>query len=230
MIEIITSKLLSDVGVVHGFAVGADFSKKEGFEALQKQLGTQTPMFKIKQVHGNAFGVTSEMTPVAWTETTTVEADALIGDAPGCIGVVTADCVPILLYCKNSGLTAAIHAGWKGLKAGVVNSTVKAMFQKGAMPGSILCAIGPCICFDCYDVGEDVANLFPESSEPIPGAEGQYFLDLAQAAEVSLIATGLSTARMERMDICTSCSDRGLYSYRKSHGDCGRQYSFICKE
>ena len=230
MLEIITSKLLSDAGVTHGFVAGADFSKKEGFEALQSELKTDAPIYKIKQVHGAVTSTTSEMTPVAWTDAANVEADALIGDTAGYIGVVTADCVPILLYCKETHLTAAIHAGWKGLHKGVVRDTVKKMFHRGATSSSILCAIGPCICFDCYDVGDDVANLFPESSEPIPGAEGQYFLDLAQAVEVSLIGTGLSTARIERLDICTSCSDRELYSYRKSGGDCGRQYSYICKK
>lgn len=230
MVDIVTSKILFDAGVTHGFTTGTDFSTPAGFEALQRQLNTDVPMYKVKQVHGATVCITSEMTPVEWTAPATAEADALIADSTACIGVVTADCVPVLLYCKETGQTAAIHAGWKGINKGVVRNTVRTMFHNGATATSILCAIGPCICFDCYDVGDDVARLFPESSEPIPGAEGQYFLDLAQAVEVSLIGAGLSSARMERLDICTSCSDRELFSYRRSKGDCGRQYSFICRK
>ncbi|MBN2525947.1 MAG: polyphenol oxidase family protein [Deltaproteobacteria bacterium] len=230
MVEIIKSKILSDAGVVHGFTEGIDFSSEEGFDALQRTLDTSVPMFKVMQVHGNTVCLTSEMSPLPWSEPAKEEADALIGDSAGCVGVVTADCAPILLYCQQTGMTAAIHAGWKGLKKGIVGSTVKAMFQKGATATSILCAIGPCICFNCYDVGEDVASLFPESSDPIAGAEGHYLLDLAQAVEVSLIGTGLSTARIERIDICTKCGSHDLYSYRKSGGDCGRQYAFICRD
>jgi polyphenol oxidase len=230
MIELITSKLLSDAGVVHGFTASDDFTTPEAFLTLEKQLGITTPMFKVVQVHESTVATTSEMTAVDFSASGNVEADAIIADTAACIGVVTADCVPILLYCRETGLTAAIHAGWKGLNRGVVRNTVRAMFHKGANAKSIVGAIGPCICFDCYDVGEDVANLFPESSEPIPGAEGQYFLDLAQAVEVSLIGTGLSTSTVERLDVCTSCSDRGLHSYRKSKGNCGRQYAFICRK
>jgi YfiH family protein len=219
MIEIITSKLLSEAGILHGFTGSDDFATPQAFSALQQQMNITAPMFKVTQVHGSTVVITSEMTAVDF-----------IADTAACIGVVTADCVPILLYCRETGLTAAIHAGWKGLSRGVVRNTVRTMFHRGATAKSILCVIGPCICFDCYDVGEDVASLFPESSEPIPGAEGQYFLDLAQAVEVSLIGTGLSTATIERTGICTSCSDRGLHSYRKSKGDCGRQYAFICRK
>ena len=230
MIEMITSKLLADAGVSHGFTASGDFSAPEAFVSLQQQLNTVLPMYKVIQVHDSTVSLTSEMTAVEFSSPGNLEADAMIADTPGMIGVVTADCVPLLLFCRETGLTAAIHAGWKGLHRGVVRNTVRTMFHKGATAKSILCAIGPCICFNCYDVGDDVASLFPESSEPIPGAEGQYFLDLAQAAEVSLIGTGLSTATIERLDVCTSCSDRGLHSYRKSKGDCGRQYAFICRE
>ncbi len=230
MIELITSKRLSEAGILHGFTGSDDFTTPQAFSALQQQMNITAPMFKVTQVHGSTVVITSEMTAVDFAAPGNQEADAIIADTAACIGVVTADCVPILLYCRETGLTAAIHAGWKGLSRGVVRNTVRTMFHRGATAKSILCVIGPCICFDCYDVGEDVASLFPESSEPIPGAEGQYFLDLAQAVEVSLIGTGLSTATIERMGICTSCSERGLHSYRKSKGDCGRQYAFICRK
>lgn len=221
--------MLTDAGICHGFTLGEDFSTAAGFAALQQKLTFKGPIYKIKQVHGKTVCVTSEMTAVEWTVPATEEADAIIADSNGCVGIVTADCVPILIVCQESGLAAAIHAGWRGLKAGVVQNTVKAMLQRGASISSMICAIGPCICLNCYEVSQDVADCFPESSDPIKGSDGLFLLDLALAAEVSLIGVGLSSTRIDKLNVCTSCGDSALYSHRKSGGDCGRQYAFICK-
>ncbi|MBN2341721.1 MAG: polyphenol oxidase family protein [Deltaproteobacteria bacterium] len=229
MVDILKSVMLTEAGVVHGFTTGTDFSTAAGFSALKETLQPTQPIYKMKQVHGNKVLVTSEMPPSEWTEAAELEGDAVIADTAAVAGVVTADCVPILVSCKQSGLVAAVHAGWRGLKAGIVRQTIKAMMHRGASIGGMVCAIGPCICLNCYEVSKDVADLFPESSDPIKGSKDKYLLDLALAAEVSLIGVGLSSVQIDKLEICTSCGTEALFSYRKSGGDCGRQYAFICK-
>lgn len=79
------------------------------------------------------------------------------------IGVSTADCVPVLLVDSDAGVIGAVHAGWRGAAGGVVENAIAAMISIGAVPSRIKAAMGPCICVDCFEVGEEVAEQFPES-------------------------------------------------------------------
>lgn len=196
---------------------------------MKSALDVDVPVYKVNQVHGARVCSTSSLSPVDWDAPGQEEADALIAEDKGCVGVVTADCVPLLIGCTQTGLVAAVHAGWRGLKSGVVRNTIKAMQRLGSTPLSMVAAIGPCICLNCYEVSSDVANCFPESSDPVKGKPDNYLLDLALATEVSLIGAGLSSTGIDKLEECTCCSGKSLFSYRKSGGDCGRQYSFICR-
>ncbi|HVG09213.1 MAG TPA: polyphenol oxidase family protein [Thermoanaerobaculia bacterium] len=141
------------------------------------------------------------------------EGDALFGDAPDlALSVVTADCVPVLL-AGPKGL-AAVHAGWRGLVGGVIPAALEKL--GGADTAWIGPAIGPC----CYEVGEEVAEQFPEETV-IPGPKPH--LDLVAAARLQL----KDVEEIRAVGICTRCAADRLYSYRREGKGVGRNVAFI---
>lgn len=141
------------------------------------------------------------------------EGDALLGDAPDlALSVVTADCVPVLLAGPN-GL-AAVHAGWRGLVGGVIPAALEKLGN--ADVAWIGPTIGPC----CYEVGEEVAEQFPEEAV-VPGPKPH--LDLIAAARLQLKDVG----DVRTVEICTRCAADRLYSYRREGKGVGRNVAFI---
>ncbi|MCK9522263.1 MAG: polyphenol oxidase family protein [Proteobacteria bacterium] len=239
----VQSKMLCEAGFpLHGFAVSGDY-RFDGpapqddvvaqYRALRAALDTPWPLLRLQQVHGD--GVVDAKTALAalgqddgWTSRPSLEGDALLSTgAEAVLGVLTADCLPILVACTDTGHVAAIHAGWRGLAAGVVRRTIRQLTAAGSAIDAMRCAIGPGICYHCYEVGDDLADKFPESVDPIGKNTGAWLLDLPNAAEVSLIGAGLSTVQIERLDICTVCAPEGLHSHRRDGDKSGRQLSFI---
>ncbi len=214
------------------YGVGDEAEKvKKNLQLLKASLSTTLPLLRVKQVHGDQVVEASLLTldeGESWTLPPDLEADGIVGDeAHGVLAVQTADCVPLLLADPNTGIVAAVHAGWRGTKKGVVRNGVRAMGSKGASTGAMVAAIGPCICMSCYEVGEDVARHFPESSDPVKGKPGKFLLDLGLAVEVSLIAAGLTSNHIERIDACTACRQEALFSHRGSDESTGRILGFI---
>jgi YfiH family protein len=141
------------------------------------------------------------------------EADALVTRAPGTsVGVLTADCVPVLL--KGDGVVGAAHAGWRGLVAGVLERALE------AMEGATVAYIGPAIKGCCYEVGEEVIEAFRERDLPVAASD---HVDPPAAAAVVLERSGV--ARVVRSSGCTHC-DETFFSYRRD-GSTGRQGAFI---
>jgi hypothetical protein len=144
------------------------------------------------------------------------QADGLWTDEPGVpLLVMSADCLPIVLVrTHGTRAIAVLHAGWKGLLAGIVAEGVKAV-GRGAIAAAIGPAIGPC----CYEVGEEVAAPYRErfGDDVMHGRN----LDLWTSAERALRAAGV--VRVERFDRCTSCEPDTFFSHRRDNGDTGRQ-------
>jgi YfiH family protein len=152
------------------------------------------------------------------------EGDALYTEETGlALSVVTADCVPVLI-AGPEGL-AAVHAGWRGIAAGVIPATLEKMKgDRGAATAWIGPAIGRC----CYEVGEDVADQVVASSNPeiaIPGPNGKPHLDLQAAARFQLEAAGVGQVFV--LDRCTRCDEEKLWSYRREGRAAGRNMAFI---
>ena len=111
----------------------------------------------LNQVHGNKFHYISKHSKLH----NKLEGDALITDKRNLpIAVLTADCVPILIYDKNREMIAAIHAGWKGGYKGIIKKVIKFMIKKGCSSKNIIAAIGPCISVNSYQVKEDFIKRF----------------------------------------------------------------------
>jgi YfiH family protein len=109
----------------------------------------------VKQVHGTVIVTVRE----AWPPGTGQEADGMVTAIPGlALGVITADCAPVLLCDATAGVIGAVHAGWRGAVAGVLEQAVTAMTALGASPAAIAAVVGPCIGPDAYEVGPDLRD------------------------------------------------------------------------
>jgi YfiH family protein len=143
--------------------------------------------------------------------------DGLWSDEPGrAMLLLTADCIPIALARENREAPALgiLHAGWRGLLAGIVGNGVRALGAR-----DVVAAVGPSIGPCCYDVGEEVATPFREAFGDDVVRDGK--LDLWTSAERALRAAGC--ARVDRFDICTSCNADRFFSHRRDEGRTGRQ-------
>jgi YfiH family protein len=145
------------------------------------------------------------------------QADGLWTDEPGLpILAMSADCLPIALARTDTSkpALAVLHAGWKGLLAGVVEEGARALGDH-ELAAAIGPAIGPC----CYEVGEEVAAPYRERFGDDVMSERR--LDLWTSAERALRAAGVE--RIHRVDRCTSCEPEAFFSHRRDHGRTGRQ-------
>jgi YfiH family protein len=143
--------------------------------------------------------------------------DGLWSDAPGrAMLLLTADCLPIALVRADERppAVAILHAGWRGLLAGIAATGVRALGGHG-VAAAIGPGIGPC----CYEVGEEVATPFREAFGDDVVQEGR--LDLWTSAERALRAAGVG--RVDRYDLCTSCDPGRFFSHRRDQGHTGRQ-------
>jgi len=146
--------------------------------------------------------------------------DALLEQTPGAVvAVKTADCVPILLVDPTHRAVAAVHAGWRGIVAGIAQHAVAALSaQFGSRAGDLHAAIGPAIGACCYEVGAEVAAQF--------GRTGRAHIDLAESVRRQLETAGVGPQRTYLSGLCTSCRFEEFYSYRRDREAAGRMHSF----
>ncbi|MEO5577607.1 MAG: peptidoglycan editing factor PgeF [Sphingomicrobium sp.] len=167
-----------------------------------------------------------------WPDDDRPPADALVTDRPGTLlGILTADCSPILLADRDAGVIGAAHAGWRGAAAGVAESTIAAMEQLGARRDRIAAAVGPCIAQRNYEVDHDFAERLGEENERFftDGPAGKPHFDLESFVVASLAAAGVT--RIEALGLDTYANPMRFFSYRRAthnkEPDYGRQLSLI---
>ena len=179
----------------------------------------------VVQVHG-AKVVSTERLARA---TSPVEADSLVTTSRGAVAAVrTADCVPILLVAEAARpWAAAVHAGWRGLLAGVLEATVAVATEAGHSGDRLFAALGPAIGACCYGVGPELAARFEDLGHSILGERGRPRLDLRAVARTVLVREGLSPERIQLCGPCTCCRSDLYHSYRRCPSDDGRQLSWI---
>ncbi len=170
-----------------------------------------------RQVHGASVRLLPRDAP----REPTPEADGLVSEADDVlVGVYVADCVPVLLARSDGSRVAAVHAGWRGLVAGVIPRALELLG-----PGRLAAAIGPCLSRAHFEVGPEVVAAFARAGlgavvhEP-PGQRAH--IDLAAAAALQLGAGGVSL--VDASDRCTYACEEEFYSYRRdvTHGGRGR--------
>jgi YfiH family protein len=170
-----------------------------------------------------------------WDEAARPEADALVTDRPGLLlGILTADCAPVLLADREAGVIGAAHAGWKGALAGVTDFTIAAMTELGAELSRIRAAVGPCIAQASYEVDEAFLKRFVEadpknSSFFVPGRPGHHQFDLEAYVTGRLERAGIGG--VGRLGLDTYSAPDRFFSFRRTthlvEPDCGRQISLI---
>lgn len=185
----------------------------------------------LHQVHSaEALHVTAP-----WPDDGRPHADAMVADRPGLLlGILTADCAPILLADREAGVVAAAHAGWKGALGGIAEAVVAEMERRGAQRDRIAAAIGPCIARNSYEVDEAFLRRFAEVDPEherffSPGREDHLQFDLEGFVLSRLAAAGL--ARIEASGEDTYSQPDRFFSYRRAthrgEPDYGRQISLI---
>lgn len=171
----------------------------------------------------------------AWPHDDRPKADAMVTDRPGILlGILTADCVPVLLADEEAGVVGAAHAGWRGAIAGVTDSTIELMERHGALRDRIAAAIGPAIAQASYEVDQELRTRFVEDDESnarffIDGLRGKPHFDVPAYVAHRLLLAGVGT--IERLALDTYANADRFFSYRRAthreEPDYGRQISLI---
>jgi polyphenol oxidase len=221
---VLYSKVLREAGFAHALPE-RDVPDPELLAALGAARVVQ-----VKQVHGAAVSEAGEA-----TDATGGEADALVARAREgriAVGVRVADCVPVLLADATTGDVAAIHAGWRGVVAGVVGAAVGRLAGPAlpAVAKSMVAAIGPCIGACCCEVGRDVADAIARASHGAPvvvhARADKAYVDLRAAVRAQLRAAGLRDARIEDVPGCTKHDER-FHSFRRDGQGSGRMLAAV---
>jgi polyphenol oxidase len=224
------SRLVSREGVIAGFS-----TRRSGDDAgaLAHSAGfSASHLYTVTQVHGDRIiTVTGEEDR---RDLAREQADGMITVSKEVVlAVKTADCVPLLLTADDGSVVAAVHAGWRGFVAGIVERAVAELEERwGARRATIRAAIGPAIDRCCFEVGEEVAR---EIGRAAPGPEvvlrgaGRLkpHVDLRQAVQARLLESGLEREHIERVGACTRCASSLFHSYRRDGAGKGRQLSFV---
>ena len=171
----------------------------------------------------------------AWPQGERPKADAMVTDRPKLLlGILTADCAPVLLADAQAGVIGAAHAGWRGALAGVTDSAIAAMERIGARRENIRAAVGPCIAQPSYEVDEDFRARFVETDPAnarffTTAAEGKPHFDLEAYVVHRLVAARIG--EVEALHLDTYADADRFYSYRRAthrgERDYGRQLSAI---
>ncbi len=177
----------------------------------------------LNQVHG----ATAVAVDVLRRADTPPDADAVFGESPGDICAVrTADCVPLLLCARNGSEVTAVHGGWRGVLAGVIENTVAAMRADGE---ALLAWLGPAISQQAFEVGDEVREAFVAQDAAAAGhfeanARGRWQADLYGLARNRLANAGIRD--LYGGGFCTYRDRDRFWSYRRNP-DCGRMVSFV---
>jgi len=204
---------------------------RENRALVARRLGAEPAnLVGLTQVHGAEVAVVG--TP--WPYGAGPRADAMVTDRPGvALGIVTADCAPVLLADLRAGVVGAVHAGWRGAVAGVLEATVDAMVRLGARPSSTAAAIGPCIRQPSYEVGPDLRGAVLAHD----GADAAFFIEGASPGHWQFDLAGYCRARLRglaRVDVIdadTLADADRFFSHRRrtlaGGGPIGHQISAI---
>jgi len=239
------SPLLAGAGVVHAFSTrlggvsdgpyeslnlawlgktkstDANMSISENFRRLRAAIGCQRmPRAEVRQVHGACVW---QVAAKPMLPDQAPQADAIFTDLPArMVTIRTADCVPILLASRDGRVVGGVHAGWRGVVAGVVGAAVSKFHDSLRVPpGNLIGAIGPAISGEQYEVGLEVFEAFEplDLHEQIfkPSNNPQrYMLDLPRACRLLLQRAGLPAKAIDCTDRCTYRDRDEFFSYRRT--------------
>ncbi|MGN0362798.1 MAG: peptidoglycan editing factor PgeF [Bilifractor sp.] len=210
----------------------------ENFRRVAGEFGVPVDRFVLSaQTHTTNVRLVTEQDagigltkPLEWSDV-----DGLVTDVPQLVlSIFVADCVPVAFVDPVHRAIGLAHSGWRGTAGRIGQGTVRKMQDCfGTRPEDLICAIGPSICRDCYEVGEDVAE---QMTKAFSGHEdeiledkhnGHYQLDLWRANQIVLEDAGVLSSHISVTGVCTCCNPDILYSHRASHGRRGNLGAFL---
>ena len=247
-IEVVRAAALADMphgflgrrgGVSQGIVAGLNVGWGSGddrdsiAENRRRAVAAVLPGARLVTVHQVHSATVAEAGD--WPDDDRPPADALVTDRPGVLlGMLTADCAPVLFADTEASVVGAAHSGWRGAVAGVNEATVAAMEKLGARRERIAAAIGPAIAARSYEVGPDfrilLVGYYPDNARFFSdGPTGKPHFDLEAYIAFRLAAAGVTT--VEAMGLDTYGSPKRFFSYRRAthqgEPDYGRQVSLI---
>jgi polyphenol oxidase len=221
----------SYAGLNLSFRVGDDAQVvKDNICDMKRAVGIHDArIITMKQVHGDH---------IIELNTNNVkeagEADGMVtAMREAYLGVLTADCVPVLFVVPQRKVAAVVHAGWRGTLRGIAAKMVRLLETNyGISPDEIQAALGPAIGACCYEIGEDVAKPLIEQwgkiAQPsLQARDGKKFLDLRSLNRAILERAQVPARQIFSVGPCTSCATNEFFSYRRENQETGRQVSFI---
>ena len=214
--------------IVHGISSNRNGSMKrlddkqidrKAIQNFASSLGISDKVVCMKQIHSGTVAIVEDTEKLIIPET-----DGLVTKQKNIsLAILTADCLPILLYDPEKEVIGVAHAGYKGLLNHVIEHTIQkfvSVFHSD--PKDIIVGIGPSIERDCYEVGveliEKFQEEFPSFEDIFTEKDQKFFLDLRGIALQCLLKEGIVKEHVEIMDICTK-DDSNFYSYRDGDGD-----------
>jgi YfiH family protein len=222
-----------NLGTVGGSAIqDPNDNLRENYRRLHTAIGCdQREHCGVRQVHGSTVRIARRGEPFE----NGVAADALVSNDPArTVGIKYADCVPILLASEDAAAVAAVHAGWRGILAGVLPAAVAQLAKLATGSSRLLAAIGPCVSTDAFEVGPEVVAGFVEhfgADAPVHQTNGKPHIDLRQAVLLQLQASSISRESIDLTDLCTFASGDEFFSHRRDGMLTGRMAAVIgCKD
>jgi YfiH family protein len=250
------STLLAQGGVPHGFSTRLGGESPAPFDSLNLGLadapgepdawervernwarllratGMQgRTLVRLRQIHGDVVREADRETDIVRREPPFVDGDAVVtADETQVVSVRIADCGPVLLADPKAGIVSAVHAGWRGLCAGIVPRAVERMLARGTQAKRLVAAIGPCIGREAFEVGDEVRAAMEATDlgawvVPGPG-DARWRADLSGAIRAQLVRLGVPGDQIDLDDRCTVATD-DLFSYRREGPRSGRMAAFI---
>ncbi|MBI3353579.1 MAG: peptidoglycan editing factor PgeF [Nitrospirae bacterium] len=220
----------------HSFIIKQKNSAVEANGALKETAARILNLEKwqvetINQTHSDAVFVHNEECRASESDE---GFDAHITNNSGiAIGVVTADCVPVLLIDRKKRIVAAVHSGWRGTAKRILQKTVKKMSDSfGSKPEDMIAGIGPSIGQCCYEVDEKVIEPMKREFDylnrfSIQKKENKWHIDLQMINREQLIETGLKPTNINIVSLCTFCYPDLFYSYRRDGAGTGRMMAVV---
>ncbi len=216
--HIYVSTLLESIpGLKHGFSsrILGDMKKNsDNRRKFMKQLGISGLPMMVEQIHGTGIATISEEEVFH-----SMGMDGLVTNGQRPLGVVTADCIPILLADPIIHVVAALHSGWKGTMGEIATVAITQMKYLGAHPENILAVIGPHIGMCCYNVSSDRAMLFAKKfmndHKVVSKSSNLWYVDLGYALYLTLLSSGIIKDHIDAPITCTSCQHNEFFSFRK---------------
>ncbi|WP_428659169.1 peptidoglycan editing factor PgeF [Runella sp.] len=155
--------------------------------------------------------------------------DALVTNVPEImVGVTVADCTPVLIYDARCGVVGAVHAGWRGTVSQLVYKTLETMHgEYGTAPGDCYAYVGTCIDECAFEVGEEVAEQFPDTFKRFDAVTKKFLVDLKRANAAQLENFGIPAAQIEISPYSTITHNADYFSYRLEKGQTGRMLAVI---